>query len=148
MHKWAYDMSNEELLKACWDATVQAGVSNSGLVMGFGGNFHQTEAFYLYGVALSRLNGKRPPFAPGDKVCVNRRATYYCSSVNHRDERSVGGEAKPNTEYGICRVFYEKVYRAFEFGFEWTVSLEDEGLEGYRFLADRFEKIEQKPAAA
>ena len=147
--EWAYDYASEKLMEALWRATARAAISNSGLVIDLTGSGNAARATYLHGVILSRLDGKRPPFMPGDKVRMNPKATYYCSSVN-RNEHHSAGEAKSDTEYLVENVFYEKVYRgALQGGdhYRWTISFRDKKLEGYRFDADRFEKVEQEQLA-
>lgn len=148
---WAYDDTNEKLVEALWKATARAAISNSGLIMELVSTGDAARATYLHGVILSRLNGKRPPFVPGDKVRMNPKATYYCGSANRNEYHSIG-EAKADTKYVVEDVFYEKVHRgALQGGnhYRWTISFKDEKLRGYRFDDDRFEKVEQvQPATA
>ena len=143
---WAYDCSNEELTKKFWEALARAAVSGSGLVISFTGGYERAEAFYLYGVVLSRLEGKRPPFTPGDRVRISPDATYQCHSVNTVGEYYSLGKSQPDTEYEVAKVYYEKQYRPHSSDHEyvWTLSFAQEEMVDYRFPADRFEKVKQK----
>jgi len=68
MSQWAYEMSNRELLSAFAEACARSGLSNSGIIMSFTGSMDAERARYLRGVLLSRLDGLKPPFKPGDVV--------------------------------------------------------------------------------
>ena len=68
MTKWAYEMSNRELVDAFASACARSGFSNSGLVIDDAGPSLAAEAGYLKGVLFARLEGKNPPFSRGDAV--------------------------------------------------------------------------------
>ncbi|HUD02570.1 MAG TPA: hypothetical protein VMR46_00930 [Candidatus Paceibacterota bacterium] len=141
MDKLAYDYSNRELMEAYWEAVARAAVSNSGLVIDFAGGFFLEKAYYLHGIVLSRLEGKERPFTRGDHVHINPKATYMCRSINAAGEYYSHGAVDPKKTYEVDRVFYEK-------DGTWALSFKGDE-EGYRYTADRFEKVEQKkPAVA
>ncbi len=152
---WAYDMNNEELMENLLKATSRAAVSGSGLVIDFMRSSHQSEAFYFYGVVLSRLEGTRPPFMRGERVRIDPKATYYCGSVNTIGEHSTTGEAKPGKDYEVVRVYFE-TRNCYDIGGKqylgWTLALRDKKnaeFEDYRFPAERFKRVKVKqPAAA
>ncbi len=66
--KTAYEMTNEELLREFGQACAEARLSNSGFVVDVMGPVHASEARYLKGVVLARLDGQKPPFSRGDVV--------------------------------------------------------------------------------
>lgn len=149
--KWAYDLDNKRLMNSLLRAAAEAGVSGSGLIMDLSGSDYHTPVIYLKGVVLSRLEGRRPPFAVGDKARMYPKETYYCPSVNWRRHHA-SGEAAPDIEYEVAAVFYERIPR-FAYGggddYDWTISFKDKKLDGYRFPVKRFEKVEQvQPAEA
>jgi hypothetical protein len=151
--QWAYEMKSEELMEALSRATVRAGISNSGLVIDLTGNNDGAGAFYLYGVVLSRLEGKLPPFKPGDVVIMDPKETYYCGPVISSSSRHhASGEAAPNVQYEVAAIYYEKVHRAAYRGGEqrlWTLRFNDKAVGECRFTASRFLKVGQAvPAAA
>ncbi len=68
MSQWAYEMSNRDLLRTFTEACAEAGVSCSGIVFDPGASLVVRRFRYLEGVLLSRLDGVKPPFKPGDVV--------------------------------------------------------------------------------
>ena len=58
MSQWAYEMSNEELVKDLMRTCARAGTAGSGLVIDVTGPYVAAEAQYLKGVILSRLAGQ------------------------------------------------------------------------------------------
>ena len=94
----AYEMTNEELLRAFGQACAEAGVSNSGLVIDVMGPVHASEARYLKGAVLARLDGQKPPFSRGDIV----------QSKSGGEVRAVGygGLSVTSKPHEIFRVHY------------------------------------------
>jgi hypothetical protein len=143
---WAYNLSNEKLMHALWEATVRAGISGSGLVIDLSGSDYGTTASYLYGVTLSRLDGKTPPLKPGDKVRMDPKETYRCGSAIIVGGRYQSGAVDKDTEYEVSRVSYVNIFRyPYEGGnkYSWVISFTDEKLNKCQFPAERFVKVEQ-----
>ncbi len=145
----AYDYTNKELVTAFLDAAARAGVSSSGLVFDLTRDSSVADACYLKGILLSRLDGKKPPFAAGDRAQFvwesrNPSTVYPVNFVRGHYSRP---EAKPDVLYEVARVFYE------EDG-EWTLFFKfDPKFEGmetyneYRYPAKSFKKVEQEELA-
>ncbi|MDP3697222.1 MAG: hypothetical protein Q8R55_04310 [Candidatus Taylorbacteria bacterium] len=78
MSQWAYEMSDEELVKEFMRTCARAGTAGSGLVIDVTGPYVAAEAQYLKGVILSRLAGQTPPFKRGEtiEVAVDRVCSY------------------------------------------------------------------------
>ena len=68
--EWAYEMSNEEILKEFRRACAQSGTANRGLVIDVMGPAYAKEVRYLNGVLLAKLEGIKPPFKRNDTVKV------------------------------------------------------------------------------
>lgn len=87
MSKYAFDMSNEELLDDLVYAAAKAGSANSGGVFDVAGPMYVEEFKYLRGVVLSRLEGQTPPFRRGDtltlKAKVQGRRVYAKDCKDH-----------------------------------------------------------------
>ena len=63
-----YDLKFEELLNRYTNVCARLGVSNSGLVISFGGTHLYDEMLYLRGVLIAKYNGLTPPFKRGDEI--------------------------------------------------------------------------------
>lgn len=85
--KWAYDLSNSELLGKLVNVAARAGISGSGLVIDCGSQSYFSDLRYLKGVVLARLEGKKPPFKTGDRVfpVEGKTVTGKCLSTYGRD---------------------------------------------------------------
>jgi hypothetical protein len=119
MSQWAYDMSNGELIDAFAQACAKSGVSNSGLCIDPWGPLHATEAYYLKGVLLARMEGLKPPLKRGDVVRSKsdqnvHSVDYLGPSLAHDSDQTIhrinyGGNGKwlleffdvPREERGI-----------------------------------------------
>src|SRR3569832_2801825 len=102
MAKWAYEMSDQELLDEFMNACARAGTSNSGLVIDFSAGSDRAEAHYLRGVVLSRIDGEKPPFARGDKVILNQPPAQSVNKVNYSPRFLKEGEV-----HEVSRIYYE-----------------------------------------
>lgn len=126
MSKWAYEMTNDELVNAFFVAASQAGFSGSGLVIDPSAMAYADEAHYLSGVMLSRLENKQPPFIRGDEVTAKpgayiRKADWWAPDIP-------GGQQRK-----IRRIYYRK--------HAWFLSFDDCQPEGHGwpcYLADDF----------
>jgi hypothetical protein len=101
MDKWAYAMSNVELLNEFCRYYAKAAVSNSGLVISCFGSYEADEANYFKGVLLARLDGVKPPFKRGDVVSPKTNNDVH--SVGWRDRQKLSGDATQT----ISRIYYE-----------------------------------------
>lgn len=63
-----YTLSNKQLLDKFANTCARAGISNSGFMIDATGPSRARYAQYLKNVVLSRMDGKKPPFNPGDTV--------------------------------------------------------------------------------
>jgi len=70
MSKWAYEMSDKELIDDFGKACAESGVSNSGICIDPMGPYHAERARYLGGVLLARTERLKPPFNRGDVVKI------------------------------------------------------------------------------
>ena len=91
MSKWAYDYTNEELVKAFMSACAHAGAASSGLVIDVTGPYQVEEAHYLKGVLLARLDQQAPPFRRKD--CVKTRGGASVRSTDYWGRGVEGKEA-------------------------------------------------------
>ncbi|MEK7138002.1 MAG: hypothetical protein AAB787_00690 [Patescibacteria group bacterium] len=140
MAKLAYDYSNEELVHAFSKAVARAGVSNSGLVIDIMAGQDRSEAIYLRGVLLSRLDGKERPFTQGDRVRLSEHARHYVASRNTGGESYYSrGKAETGKTYEVFRTFYEG-------SGEWSIYFV--GDEEYRYPAEHFKKVEENKTNA
>ena len=104
MNKYAYDMSNTELLNAMTQAAANAGTSNSGIIYDPMAPTHVVQLIYLRGVVLSRLEGQLPPFRRGDEVVLKDDRPVYTKSC---DGRSVGGKfLEEEGPFTVSRAWY------------------------------------------
>lgn len=101
MEKWAYEMSNRELVNDFANACARAGISGSGLVIDCAAGYNFSEMHYLRGVMLARLEGKTPPFKRDDVVEVNKD---FASSIN--DWKYTTQKLERGTRKKIQRIHY------------------------------------------
>jgi len=101
MGKWAYDMSNVELLDEFCRYYAKAAVSNSGLVISGSGGYDEDRANYFKGVLHARLDGVKPPFKRFDVVLTKTNDDVY--SKGWRDRQKLSGDAAQT----IFRIYYE-----------------------------------------
>ncbi len=98
----AYELSNEALLKEFMTACARAGTSNSGLCYDPMAGINLSQAHYLRGVALARIEGKNPPFKPEDKIlCTKPDGAYPTSGYHFSPMR---GWTEPQK---VARVYYK-----------------------------------------
>ena len=97
MPQWAYEMSNEELVKDLMRTCARAGTAGSGLVIDVTGPYVAAEAQYLKGVILSRLAGQKPPFKRDEtvEVAVDRICSYP------------GRDLKRGEQLEVRRIYFE-----------------------------------------
>ncbi|MEK7180397.1 MAG: hypothetical protein AAB706_02890 [Patescibacteria group bacterium] len=112
MGKWAYDYSNDELVKAVIQQAAQAGISNSGVMFDFTAGYRLGELRYLRGVLLARLDNVRPPFEIG-QVVEARKGRYI---------------------YTVQRIFYEGSNK-------WILSFRG-AEENQYYYAENFKKVD------
>jgi len=103
--KTAYEASNSELVDRFMEACARAGVSNSGLCIDMLAGADVVQMNYLKGAILARLDGQKPPFAPGTKVRV-KDGVALPIRAKHYDAPDLKGEQT----YTIDRVWYNSIW--------------------------------------
>lgn len=94
MSKWAYEMSDKELIDEFGKACAESGVSNSGLCIDPMGPCDAEEARYLRGAVLARIEGLKPSFKRGDVVQIKsgrdaHPQDYWGSSLAHDKDQTI-----------------------------------------------------------
>jgi len=130
--KWAYEMSDQELVEAFMNACARAGASNSGLVIDFSAPSDRAEAHYLKGVVLARLAGVKPLLRRGARVQVNQAHSGGVRSTNYDRESYSYHKIEPGSMHEITRVHYMDG--------KWELSFKGPEL-SYRFKAEDFELV-------
>ncbi len=128
-NKWAYDMTDQELVDEFMNATARAGASNSGLVIDFSAGSDRAEAHYFKGVVLARLAGVKPPLKPGCKMAPLSSLTRGAVSVNYDRDSFAHLGINPGEVCKVRRILYVEG--------KWQLSFE--GRDKYRFKVEDFE---------
>lgn len=139
MAKWAYEMSNEELVDAFANACAASGTANSGLVIDITGPAKASRACYFRGVLLARLEGQKPPFNLSD--AVQTKSDKEVRAANHW---RCGGVVSHDVQQRIRKIHYGGNGR-------WFLEFENipEGEEGYpQFEAEKFVRVSAVAQAA
>jgi hypothetical protein len=133
MSESAYTLSNDELLRQFSRASAEAGTSNSGLVIDCGASYYKQRMKYLFGVLLSKLEGKQPPFPEGSFI-----KPKYGEGIRATNEQG-----------GIPRLLLQDTRQIDEVWYvagKWEVKIK--GLHEFRFSADDFVKVESPEIVA
>jgi hypothetical protein len=128
-NKWAYEMTDQELVDEFMDACARAGASNSGLVIDFSAGSDRAEAHYFKGVLLARLAGMKPPLKPGCKMVPLSNLTRGAVSVNYDRDSFARLGINPGEICKVRRILYVEG--------KWQLCFE--GREKYRFKIEDFE---------
>lgn len=128
MSKLAYEYTNEELVDAFGEATAEAAVAWSGLIVDITADFRRTEYRYLRGVLLSRIDHLNPPATRGEKMLF-KPGVKEVTSLNRASGYQRNHVRKEDLPITVVRTWYEG-------NGTWSFSFDNEG---YRYPASQFE---------
>lgn len=95
----SYDLDSDAIVQNLMEASAQAGVHNSGLMVSLAGDSAQDSMYFWAGVVRARLDGVKPPVQKGDKVRPKKpemRPTYAGPDERYPHQRLVKGEFTVN----------------------------------------------------